>query len=372
MLIIKKIRILLVALSVVAGFVVPADIIACTSAVVLGKATKSGRPMLWKNRDTGTEHNFVAKVPAKDGDHGYVALYNGGDSLLLEAWAGINDAGFGIMNTASYNLAPDTAKYKDREAEVMSLALKKCRSVDDFEKLLREIRKPMGVQANFGVIDALGNGAYFETDDYSFTRFNASDDPSGVLIRTNYSETGNETDGYGYIRYENAKYLLDNDINNACLTPESFIEGASRSFYHSLIGEDFTVSNVKWVVDQDFIPRRSTSASVVLEGVLPDESPELSMMWVTIGYPPCSYVLPAFLDNVPEELKPTAEGWRSKLCNEAIARKRKAFPIKRGSGPNYIDMEYLRPINEKMHQKSLLNYQLGRKIRDAKAQVKNR
>ena len=145
--------------------------LACTSAIVSAKASKTGRPLLWKHRDTGTEHNFVEKVDAKNGNYAYVALYNGGDSTLRDAWLGMNEEGFAIMNTASYNLAPDTAKLKDQEGYVMSLALQKCRTLADFETLLDTISKPLGVQANFGVIDASGDGAYYETDDFKYTKF---------------------------------------------------------------------------------------------------------------------------------------------------------------------------------------------------------
>ena len=40
---------------------------ACTSAIVSGKASLSGKPILWKHRDTGAEQNFVTRVDAKDG-----------------------------------------------------------------------------------------------------------------------------------------------------------------------------------------------------------------------------------------------------------------------------------------------------------------
>ncbi len=140
---------------------------ACTSAMVSAKAAKNSRPLLWKHRDTSAENNFVERTPARNGDLANVALCNAGDSTLSEAWMGMNEAGFAIMNTASYNLAPDTAAYKDREGAVMALALKKCRSLSDFETLLDTLPKPMGVQANFGLIDASGQGAYYETDDYA-------------------------------------------------------------------------------------------------------------------------------------------------------------------------------------------------------------
>ena len=118
---------------------------ACTSMIVSAQASATGRPLLWKHRDTSAENNFVASVPSTATTAAYVALYNVGDSLLSEAWMGLNEYGFAIMNTASYNLAPDTTAYKDREGVVMSKALSSCRSVDDFERLLTELPKPLGV-----------------------------------------------------------------------------------------------------------------------------------------------------------------------------------------------------------------------------------
>ena len=35
------------------------DIIACTSAIITGKATPNGKPLLWKHRDTGELNNKV-------------------------------------------------------------------------------------------------------------------------------------------------------------------------------------------------------------------------------------------------------------------------------------------------------------------------
>lgn len=316
---------------------------ACTSMIVGASASRSGRPLLWKNRDTGTEHNFVERVEGVDGKYTYVALFNGGDSLLREAWMGMNEKGFAIMNTASYNLAPDTTDYKDREGIVMSLALQSCRTVDDFANLLDTLPKPMGVQANFGVIDAFGSGAYFECDDYKYTVFSLKDSPDDVLIRTNYSFNGNETNGYGYIRYKNAEYMTKEAVKENNITPELLTEGCSKSFYHSLIGKDMIQDSAcHIVVDQDFIPRRSTSASVVIEGVNREEDALDCIMWTVIGYPPVSHVRKVTINNVPEELRPLQKGWRSEACNRTLVDKAKAFPIKRGSGPHYIDLDYLR------------------------------
>lgn len=332
----------------------------CTSAIVRADATLSGRPLLWKHRDTGTEHNFVARVK-RDGLIPYVALFNGGDSLLAEAWMGLNAEGFAIMNTASYNLAPDTASYKDREGFVMSAALGRCRSLKDFEHMLDSLPKPLGVQANFGVIDANGDGAYYETDDYSYRKYGLDETPDGILIRTNYSCSGNEDCGMGYIRNDNARHLLAPHITARDITPATFTEGLSRSFYHSLLNRNPLTDGDNWAVDQDFIPRYSSSASIVIEGVRPGETPSLSVMWTAIGYPPCAQVLPVTVDSVPPQLQPLENGWKSKECNEVLKLKRKVFPITRGSGKHYINMDMLRPILRQRHEKSMSTYRKSRK-----------
>lgn len=331
----------------------------CTSAIIGAEASLSGRPLLWKHRDTGTEHNFVARVD-RQGQIPYVALFNGGDSLLAEAWMGLNAEGFAIMNTASYNLAPDTASYKDREGYLMSEALAKCSTLRDFENLLDSLPKPMGVQANFGVIDASGAGAYYETDDYRYTKYSIDDTPDKLLLRTNYSCSGDSTCGMGYIRYQNAVTLLAPHIKARDITPATFTEKLSRSFYHSLLGRDPMADGDSWAIDQDFIPRRSSSASIVIEGIRPGESPTLSVMWTAIGYPPCATVIPVTVDSVPQRLQPLAEGWRSEECNYVLTLKRQVFPIKRGSGQRYINLNVLRPINEHRRAQSLETYRQKR------------
>lgn len=311
--------------------------IACTSAIVSANATKNGRPLLWKNRDTGTLDNFVARVtPKSPSEHEYVALYNAGDSTLSEAWIGLNDQGFAIMNTASYNLAPDTAKLRDREGVIMSQALRQCRSTADFATLLDTLPRPMGVQANFGVIDAMGGGGYFEVDDLSYRFYSLDEAASGVLVRTNYSFSGAEGQGMGYIRYDNACHLLQPHIDAADITPLTFTNELSCSFYHSLLGDDILADSTRtWIVDQDFIPRRSTSASVVIEGVNPGDDPLNGIMWTALGYPPVATVKKVTLKQIPNELLPDSN-WHSPECDAAMERKRQVFPNTSGSGPHYI------------------------------------
>ena len=182
----KKIIYIALVCCAVAG-----EVAACTSAIVSGTLTASGRPLLWK-------------IAPENGGYEYVALFNATDTLCRQAWAGYNATGFAVMNTASYNLKADTVTTMDQEGLLMSKALASCATVDDFERLLQTLPKPLGVEANFGVIDAKGGAAYFETCNYSYRRF----DVAGYMIRTNYSKSGREDEGYGYIREKNAEKLL--------------------------------------------------------------------------------------------------------------------------------------------------------------------
>lgn len=359
-----------VILSTLFLVIVSGVVLACTSAIISSSVSKTGRPLLWKHRDTGVEDNFVAKIGAKNvGEFDYVALFNAGDSTYRDAWLGMNEAGFAIMNTASYNLAPDTTDYKDREGIVMALALSKCRTLDDFENLLDTLPKPMGIQANFGLIDATGNGAYYETDDFKYVKYSLKDAENGVLIRTNYSHNRNVDGGYGYIREENARQLLAPYIAGDTVTAATFTEGLSCSFYHSLIGRDFSKGDDQWVVDQDFIPRRSSTASVVIEGVKPGDDPSLFVMWTKIGYPPCSHVVPVMVDDVPRELLPDPMTWRSPLCDFVVGQKHKVFPIERGSGKYYIDMDLLKIIMQQESIISIENYKKGYIKREEKSKL---
>ena len=179
----------------------------CTSAIISCSKTVSGRPLLWKHRDTGCPDNRVELIKAHGDCYEFVAIFDAPDRADTAAWTGFNIMGFAIMNTASYNLNNDNVPESemDKEGVVLKLALEHCVTVDDFERLLQRLPKPLGVEANFGVIDAQGNGAYFETGNYTYKKYDLADAPDGVLTRTNYSYSGRPDEGMGYVRHENAK-----------------------------------------------------------------------------------------------------------------------------------------------------------------------
>lgn len=338
----------------VAAALVPSAAFACTSAIVSASANPSGRPILWKHRDTSTIDNKVEYVAPAASGFGYVALFNAADKDLKEAWMGMNDAGFAVMNTASYNIKDDNVPQKkmDKEGVLMTKALRTCRTVDDFARLLDSYPRPMGVEANFGVIDAEGNGAYFETNNHAYNRFDLKDAPGGVMVRTNYSHSGRKNEGYGFIREANANYLLAPYIDDKEVTPEVLTEVVSRSFYHNMKKRDYTLSGEEWLIDQDFIPRYKSTATIAIEGCRPVENaasvtPEFVkdqyIMWTGIGYPPVSEIRAVrnSPDGVPAELRGTLPGGHCTLGDEAKRKRDMVFPIKKGNGDKYIDLTKL-------------------------------
>lgn len=134
---------------------------ACTSIIITGKATPDGRPLMWKHRDTGAPYNHI-RFFAGDG-YKFIGLVNSDDPDGA-VWTGTNETGFSIMNTASYNLKDDDVEEMDHEGLVMRRALEVCASLADFEHFLDTLSRPMRVEANFGVIDAKGGAAYYETN----------------------------------------------------------------------------------------------------------------------------------------------------------------------------------------------------------------
>lgn len=361
-----------------------AEALACTSAIIGPRASRSGRPMLWKHRDTNTTDNKIEYVAPQNGSYGYVALFNAADRKLEQAWMGMNDVGFAVMNTASYNIKDDKVSQKkmDREGYVMTIALRTCRSVDDFARLLETLPRPMGVEANFGVIDAEGNGAFFETNNHKYVRYDLDDAPGNVLVRTNYSHSGRKNEGYGFVREKNAEDLLADAVARRDVTPELLTETLSRSFYHSLKGRDYgVVDGEQWVIDQDFIPRYKSTATIVIEGCLPvDDCSDIKpgqlvgeyIMWTGLGYPPCAEIIPVWCkaDGVEDCLRGLGVDGHSEMGDLVRKRRAEVFPMKKGNGSKYIDMRRL--FNEEgtgyvqvLVPKNLETYRVISKRRDS-------
>lgn len=319
---------------------------ACTSMIVTAEASATGRPLLWKHRDTGADNNFMQRVERTDSSAMYVGLFNAGDSTLAEAWMGMNEYGFAIMNTASYNLAPDTAKIQDQEGRVMTAALGRCHTVDDFERLLAQLPKPLGVQANFGVIDASGGAAYFETSDWEWKRLDI--DPGDLMIETNYSTTGIEGKGHGYARANTAWWSTVNHQTGETnlVSPADLTENLSRNLINKdkdifiIPDDEYDTVRPAVVKYEDFIPRRISTASIVIEGVNSPDDSAFIRAWAAPGFPPLSWVSEVTLTHIPDRWLPGAD-WRSPGSDDASQYLNQVFIGDGKKNDTYINVERL-------------------------------
>lgn len=325
---------------------------ACTTAVVSGKYTKDGRPLLWKHRDTWSVNNKI--VQFDDGKYIYIGLVNSKDTLGKYIWIGYNETGFAIMNSASYNLNNDTIKQSGMEGSIMKKALQTCATVDDFEKLLKKLSKPTRLEANFGVIDGKGGAAYFEVSNFKVVKIDVNDPkitPFGYVIRTNYSFTGEAGKGGGYIRYMTANNVFDELVKTGELSAQTIIQKASRNLTHSLTGTDLwdyaslKPGNRKMVFFYDYIPRKSSASSCVVEGVKPDENPALTTMWTVLGWPLASVTIPVWITKngkQPYVLTYNESIKDAPLCHFALTLKDRCFSYKWGtSSKYYMDINVL-------------------------------
>lgn len=322
----------------------------CTTAVVSGKATDDGRPLLLKNRDADALQNKL--VYFFDGRFKFIGLVNSSDKDNKEVWCGFNEAGFGIMNSASYNLKiNDTTKLSDLEGRIMKMALERCSTLEDFEKMLNDLPKPLGVEANFGVIDANGGAAYYETDNFKFIKYDVNDPsiaPNGYLIRTNFSFAGEDNKGYGYIRYATASNLFENKIKDGKLSFEFLINDVPRCLIHSFTKTDLSQNlpeenSENFVYFRDYIPRHSTSAAIVVQGVKENESASLTTMWTVLGFPLTSVVIPIWLlddGKLPNVLQADDTG-NAPFCDLALQLKNKVFSNQNDASENYLNLSAL-------------------------------
>jgi hypothetical protein len=321
---------------------------ACTTFLISGKYTADGKPILFKNRDTDQMQNALAFF--EDGKYKYIALVDGNEEWNEMVWGGYNETGFAIINSVAYNInIGDTSKIVDREGLIMKLALQTCSSLQDFENLMNSLPKPMGSDANFGVIDAFGGAAFYETGNYNFVKYDANDPttaPDGILVRTNHSFRSDLTKGYGFCRYTTAMEALNKASKEKSLVPEYLFDHLSRNLYHSLTNTDLmkdlpkqrNIPEYKFFID--YIPRESTASSIMIVGAKDKDHSKDAMMWTILGFPLTSVAIPVWITGGKQLPKAVMldQKLKSPLCNMALKFKAECFPLTYDKGWNYINL----------------------------------
>ncbi|MBN2431495.1 MAG: hypothetical protein JXQ27_08465 [Acidobacteria bacterium] len=317
----------------------------CTSAVVGPAATADGRPILWKNRDTDELSNKVVFV--REAPHRYLALVDAPADSGRFVYAGLNDAGFAIMNTVAYNLPAKAGEFEDLEGIIMADALRTCATVDDFESYLQANRGPnLGSLANFGVIDGRGGAALFEVHNHGYRRYDAADFPRRTIVNANFARSGAEGQGAGYLRFERATTLFAGLPENA-IRFETVLTEFTRDTGHVLLDHpapatwpELPADTPRWISTRDTINKAYTSAAVVFVGRVPGDDTSMATMWVIPGEPLTAVAVPLWVES---GASPVAlwQGEKAPLWQESWRLKSLIRPAREGNKDDYVDLTQL-------------------------------
>lgn len=326
-----------------------AEAAGCTLAVISGKATQSGRALMWKNRDTDKVDNKTLYLTGPK--YAFIALVDAGDSNGEEAWGGLNSEGFAVMNSQTDDQGSPGKDGADN-GRFMRRALGECANVAEFEALLGKVRGKLDLTANFGAIDAEGNACFFETSPTSFVKFDTKDArvaPFGYIARTNYGFTSPDNfKGGGYIRFERISHILETGFGQGRIDPAFILQQSSRDLVHEKLhsyplGRELPDDPAEplYINTNDTINRNSSVSVILFEGAPSRVKAHLATMWVNLGQPVSCAAVPMWVTagEVPSvttgpETAPLND-WSKKLVSYL-------YPDSRGRMKQYLDVVRLR------------------------------
>jgi len=343
-------RLFKTALVAVFALIMTATVLSpCTLAVVSGKATPDGRPLLWKNRDTTSYKNKMFAFMGEK--YKCIALINAEDLEGKEIWAGLNAAGLALMNSQSDDLAGKGQDGNDN-GRFMKMALGRCATVADFEALLKSASGRYDLAANFGVIDAEGGACFFETASASYQKFDAADPrvaPFGHIVRTNYAYTSpGLLQGGGFIRFERASHLFQTARAENRLTVKFILQEAARDLVNEKL-HSHPMSAVLpadpaaplYIHTNDTINRNSSVAVAVFQGAPSPDKAYLATMWVALGQAVTAVAVPIWPEagSIPASCGGPSTAPLNDLSRALVAY---LYPDIRGHMSQYLNLSRFR------------------------------
>lgn len=321
---------------------------ACTTAVISGKVTVDGRPLLWKNRDAPYRDNQV--VFLDKGKYRCMAVVNAGKRDAV--WMGVNEAGLCIENSLCRDLT-DPAVKGPGNGGLMLRALQSCATVADFEKLLEQTNGKRSTNATYGVIDRDGGAMLFEASPTEFARWDANDPkdaPNGYVVRSNFAlmdqgkrEISNEDAAaiYSGNRYLRADQLMRQAISDGKISVKYLLQHCARDLADakgqpicgSINGE---IGPLMESIDTaSTISRRTSVSAAVFQGVLPNEDPLLTTMWVMLGEPNFSVAVPCWV-KAGEIAQPLIGDGKSPLCTAVRKLRQQNYTQPKDDGAEFL------------------------------------
>lgn len=305
---------------------------ACDIAVVSGRVTTNGRPLIWKNRDcSGDWHQeirYFEAVTARAGgylmvyNHDEVARMNNGD--LVNPSGGVNAAGFANACTSVYEDFNPIHEAFNINTDLIRESLQKCATVEDFETLLmnwRENHPGKVISGNFVVIDAQGGAALFECYtgnnlllDMKFTRFDANNGEVKEFLNGDYFVTKPAEDTFiGFYNrannHTNPDYITINFGDERKVRATEILTDLAavgnlnyrtvlREVSKDVIGQQtYNSGGSEEKYSTTYcISRNQTRLGLIVDGVKAGDDPALSTFWCALGEPSIAVYAPYFVD----------------------------------------------------------------------------
>lgn len=271
----------------------------CTVGIIAGSVTEDGRPLLFKSRDVSNEEQEF--VYDNSGSYAYISVTYAG--VTDQAWGGVNETGFAVMNANAWNFS-DLVPGPDDDGYIMRDALQSCATIEDFQVIMTVTDSGRTRPAIYGVIDANGDGALFEAASYEHFRFDLDDPiaaPNGYMIRANFGYEGGPNH-VGQHRHDRALVLMDSAYAGGFISQRYIFQVILRD----LVNEDTDPYPLPFqgrergmpygvVHTHDSINRDITKSAYVVQGIQLGEDPLLSTLWAMAGEPIATIALPLWV-----------------------------------------------------------------------------
>ncbi len=313
------------------------DVFPCDVAVVSARASSTGRPFIWKNRDCSAswhqEIKYFNAVTQKAGAYimviGFDDVAELNNGTPVNPSGGVNAAGFAISCTSVYEELNPIDELFNINTDLIRHALQECATVDDFDSLLKTFKKNhfgKVISGNFVAIDAKGGAALYECftgllfgmfRPVMYRKYDANNgrvtEYNGLYTYTKNQGSGNNFIGfinranantyipynYGEERRWRARDIMTNLASAGRLNYRNCMTEVAKDIYGKQVdtwGNEVDQASRQTDYSSTYcISRAATRLGMVVDGVAPGGDPRLSTFWCVLGEPSTGIFVPYYV-----------------------------------------------------------------------------